>query len=116
MKLIADLAQHIRKAGYRPFIAESGTYGFFTDAEGTRVVSFQTRFGGVTFSGNYRSADPLSCGRGWAIDAGWEATAKGLFESCPPAWATKGFAWRFTTLAEHLKDYQSSSNYHEVTA
>jgi len=49
---IAELAASIQSDGFRVFIAERGDYGFYTDAEGTRVVSFGPDFGGFKFSGN----------------------------------------------------------------
>lgn len=111
---VAELAAEIKAAGYRVFLAESGTYGFFTDAEGARVVCFQFDLGGFKFSGNYRSK---SCGTGWIMGDAYGVSPEGLaamIESRPPHWATKGEAVQQTTLAQHLQTYQLSSRYTEL--
>ena len=109
-----ELAAEIKAAGFRVFLAERGTYGFYTDAEGTRVVSFQYDLCGFKFSGNYNSK---RCGSGWGLGETGEvseAGIKAMFESGPPLWATRGEQVSLTTLAQHLKTYQSSSRYTEV--
>lgn len=114
----AELAQRIRAAGFRVFIAKSGTYGFYTDAEGTRVVCFQFDLGGFKFSGNYKTSNPRSTGTGWSMGESADMTSQGftsMFRSYAPSWAVRGAEWRFTTLAEHLKTYQASSQYTEFT-
>lgn len=114
---VAALAQEILNAGWRVFLAESGTYGFYTDAEGSRVVSFQYDLCGFKFSGNYRSEQPRSTGTGWGLGDSPKVSPEGLrgmFESNPPQWATRGIPTVCTTLEQHLKTYQSSSRYVEV--
>lgn len=114
---IAELAAAIKKAGYRVFIASSGTYGFYTDAQGTRLVSFQYDLGGIKFSGNYKTNNPRSTGTGWVIGTGYDRSAVGfrtMLESGAPSWAVRDAEWRYTTLAEHMKVYQSSSKYTEL--
>lgn len=114
----AELAQRIRAAGFRVFIAKSGTYGFYTDADGSRVVSFQFDLGGFKFSGNYKTSNPRSTGTGWGFGESADVSIKGLhsmFNSYAPQWAVGSAEWRFTTLAEHLKTYQASSQYTEFT-
>lgn len=117
---VKNLAAQIKAAGFRVFLAESGTHGFYTDAEGTRLVSFQRDLGGFKFSGNYRArnaADGRSVGSGWALGDTYKVSPSGLkamLDSCPPQWATRGITVDLTTLAQHLKTYQSSSRYTEV--
>lgn len=114
-QLIANIAAEVLKQGYRPFIAKRGDYGFFTDAEGSRVVSFGCDLGSVKFSGNYKTSKPQSTGTGWRMDTiPGEFDCAGLFNASAPIWATSGETWRYTTLAEHLKTYQPSSQYAEV--
>lgn len=113
---VQQLAADIKAAGFRVFIAKSGTYGFFTDAEGTRVVSFQYDLSGFKFSGNYKSDQPRSTGTGWDLGTNLSGNYKGLFNSSAPDWAVRGANWKHTTLAQHLAVYQSSSAYVEFEA
>jgi hypothetical protein len=116
---VAQLAQQIKAAGFRVFLAKSNTYGFYTDAEGSRVVSFQYDLGGFKFSGNYKpvhSRDGKYVGTGWIMGEYGSVNPEGLqnlFNDTPPRWATKGLACNLTTLAQHLKTYQRSSEYVE---
>ena len=109
---VAQLAAEIKGAGFRVFLAEKGTYGFFTDAEGTRVVCFQFDLGGFKYSGNYVTSAPRQTGTGWQLA---DDSFTGLFNQSAPSWATGGHEWRYTTLAQHLATYQWSSRYVEVT-
>lgn len=107
-----QLAREIKKAGFRVFIAASGTYGFYTDALGQRVVQFQFDLGGFTFNGNYKTDQPSQTGTGWRLEG---STFTGMFNQCPPDWAVRsGITWKFTTLEQYLKTYQSSSKFTEV--
>lgn len=110
-QIIADTAASIKKAGFRVFLAESGTYGFYTDADGSRVVSFQTDLGQLSFSGNYKTNNPSQTGTGWRLNTQGYAD---MFNVVAPAWAVRDAKWQYTTLAQHLKTYQSSSKYREV--
>lgn len=120
VQAIAELAAQIKAAGFRVFIAKSGTYGLYTDAQGSRVVSFQHDLGGFKFLGNYSpvdSRDGKYTGTGWVMGDTWNPSADGfrnMFESGAPRWATRGLEVRLSTLAQHLKTYQRSSRYAEV--
>lgn len=107
-KLVAELVPQIKAAGFRVFVAERGTYGFYTDKDGERVVSFGVGLSGVTFSGNCRSR---RCGTGWRLD---RAPFVEMLWRSPPDWATRGEAVTLTTLQQHLDTYQKSSRYTEV--
>lgn len=114
---VAALAQEIKAAGFRVFIAKSGTHGFYTDEGGTRVVSFQFDLGGFKFSGNYKSDQPRQTGTGWGMGEHASVSASGLknmLESTPPQWAVRGANYRLTTLEQHLATYQASSVYTEI--
>lgn len=113
---IAELAGEIIAQGFRAFIAKDGDYGFYTDAEGTRIVSFSIDLGIIKFSGNYKTSAPQQTGTGWAINYDHNAPIdfKCMFDQYAPRWATGPATWRFTTLAEHLKTYQPSSQYTEI--
>lgn len=106
-----ELAREIKTAGLRVFLAERGTYGFFTDADGKRVVCFQwDGLEGMTFSGNFRSTGPGD-GSGWRMERG---DFHEMLKAYPPQWAVPRSSWAFTTLAQHQKTYQQSSRYAEV--
>ena len=106
LKLVAKL----KGAGFRVFLANEGEgfYGFYTDQEGARVVSFQLDFFTPVFSGNYKSK---KCGTGWRIAT---SSFNNMINENPPQWATRGENVKLSTLADHLKNYQNYSNYLEV--
>lgn len=111
VEAVKELANEIKAAGFRAFITKSGTYGFYTDSAGSKVVSFQYDLGGFTFIGNYKSNNPHS-GTGWGLVTD---SFKAMFAQCPPSWAIpSGYTFKFTTLEQHLKTYQASSQYVEV--
>ena len=109
--IIAALAEKISAAGFRTFIAESGTYGFYTDKEGARVVSFSLDFGSPKFAGNHVSKEPRSHGQGWVMESG--VSFADMLAADTPQWAGGG-ACRPKTLAEYQADYQSSSRFTET--
>jgi hypothetical protein len=103
-EIVNDLVGKIKAAGFRAFVAERGTYGFFTDADGTQVISFGVDLGTVTVSGNYKTDRPRETGTGWVIEktVGDVPDVKALFDQYPPRWATGDAKWSFTTLDRHL--------------
>ena len=105
-----ELASELIAQGYRAFIAASGTYGLYTDAEGSRMVTFQYGLCGFEFGGNYRSPGN---GSGWRLET---ESFDRMFKANPPHWAVGRTPTRLTTLAEHLDIYGSSSKYVEVFA
>ncbi len=113
-EIVRELAEEMLAAGFRVFLAESGTHGFYTNREGTRVVSFQYRLvgSGVEFSGNYKSEDPARWGTGWCIETSDKVNFKEILNATPPRWAAT--AYMFTTLDQHLETYQRSSKYTEL--
>lgn len=108
----AKLAQDIKAAGFRVWLAKSGTYGFYTDETGSRVVSFQLDLGGFNFTGNYKTDQPRQTGTGWQLVQGGRTFAE-MFNECP-TWSLRGASWKFTTLEQHLKTYGQSSGFVEV--
>ena len=109
---ITALAQEIKTAGFRPFIAKGGTYGFYTDAAGSRVVSFSLDFGAPIFSGNHVSEAPKSHGQGWRMES--RASYADMLSALTPQWAG-GSNCRPKTLKEYQDDYQSSSQFTELS-
>ena len=113
----AIIAQAAINAGYRAFIAESGHYGFYTDAKGSRIVSFQCDGFHDSISGNYKTSNPAKTGTGWRISDDFSKdNLVAYFEQFPPRWATGDATWEYTTLDQHQDTYQASSKYSEVTA
>lgn len=110
VEAVKALAEQIKSQGFRVFIAKSGTYGFYTDSEGTRIVSFQYDLGGFRFTGNYKTSQPRSTGTGWQLRDG---DFKQMFAEFP-SWSLRGASWKFTTLEQHLATYQASSQYKEI--
>lgn len=113
-ELIKETAKEIKSHGFRVFIAERGTYGFYTDAEGSRVVSFEADLCGLRFSGNYQSQ---TCGTGWGLKSPPSLSKSDLDRtlfSTAPLWATQGERVSYTTLEKKLAIYQSSSKYKEL--
>jgi hypothetical protein len=108
-QVIKELSDELIDAGFRVFIAESGTYGFYTDKSGERVVSFQVDYLSPVFSGNYKSKH---CGTGWRFERPLEYDQ--MLNAGAPYWATKGERIRYTSLDDHLNQYQASSKYSEV--
>jgi hypothetical protein len=114
-------AERIKAMGFKVYLAQperdssAGLYGFITDAEGARVVSFSFNDGG-SLGGCYGPPSRES-GTGWRMDKGPEslrtaADVKEALYSMPPAFCGKG--WRsLTSAAVYLQAY-SSSNFVEV--
>lgn len=111
---VAAFAGRIKGLGFRVFIAKAGTYGFITDASGSRVLSFSLTGNGL--SGNYGPPSATS-GTGWRVDKSPSdlRTADDVREALyayPPPWTGNG--WKhMTTVAQHLASYGSSSKYEE---
>jgi hypothetical protein len=112
VEAVAQLAQEIKAAGFRVFLAASKTYGFYTDAEGSKVVSFQLDLGGFNFTGNYTSDQPRQTGTGWQLAQGGRTYTE-MFNECP-TWSVRGANWKYTTLAQKLAVYQASSKFEEI--
>lgn len=109
-----ELAKNIKASGFRVFVSKDGegTYGFYTDAEGSKIVSFQLNLGGFNFTGNYKTDQPRSTGTGWQLNQSTGRTYQDMFNE-PPTWSLRGASWKYTTLEQHLKTYQASSKYVE---
>ena len=111
-----ELAARIKALGFRVFVAERGEYGFITDAEGSRVLSFGFSDGG-SLGGNYGPPSKES-GTGWRMDRTpydlkTAADVSAALYAPAPAFTGKGWR-RYTTLEQHLQQYGSSSRYQEA--
>lgn len=104
-KMVSKLVAMIQKENLRVFVAERGDYGFYTDAKGKRVVSFQLD-PCLNFSGKYKS---LHNGTSWRIIEGLPDDFTNLLKTNSP------FEFiRYATLDEYLNMYQKSSKFKEV--
>jgi hypothetical protein len=120
---VTTLATNLIAAGYRVFIAKSGHYGFYTDKEGTKIISFQMDLSGVSVTGNYKTSNPRQTGTGWRITDSFncfnkypgvnKVEADRVFNAFPPSWALGSATFKHTTLEQHLKTYGQSSGYIE---
>jgi hypothetical protein len=109
--IIKEVAGKIKESGNRVFISSNGEYGFFTDPEGLRVVTFGIDLGTVYYSGNYNSTNS---GTGWKLD-NQKAGFSEMLSADAPRWAIgKDPKWSYKTMEQHLAIYQSSSQYKEV--
>jgi hypothetical protein len=113
-----EFAHFIKGLGFRAFVAKNDGirgHGFFTNADGSRVVSFQMDDGSL--GGNYGPPSRES-GTGWRLaDTVWtiktRADAERALNEHPSAFCGKG--WKnFTTLETHLGMYGASSGYQEI--
>jgi len=114
---INELSITLKKEGFRVFVSSSGTYGFFTNEVGDRVVSFQVDdlSYAYSFAGNYypeKASSGVRVGRGWRLDN--NLSFKNMIASNAPQWATLGHAVKYTTLEKYLKNYQKSSQFTEL--
>ena len=112
-KYIAELAQDIKAAGFRVFLAESGTHGFYTDDQGSKIVSFQLDILTPTFSGNYDTSNPSQAGQGWIIGTGSD-NYKAIFDETPPTAHFGNTKWRYKSLNDYISLYQKSSKFAEL--
>lgn len=119
-----EFGAFIKGLGFRVFVAGNDGprgYGFITDAEGSRVLSFGME---GDLGGNYGPPSRES-GTGWRIEGDniWtlktaEDVRRALYAR-PPQWCqhateTRGGWKHLTTVEEHLGLYGSSSKYQEL--
>ena len=117
-ELVSAFAEKARSFGYEVWLAEAGTYGFYSDSEGKRVAGFQfTLAGGVSVSGSYLPT--RESGDGWMIvdsvhpDSVTEEDLKAWLNASAPRWANSNPI--YTTPSQQLAMYGQSSKYSEVT-
>ena len=112
---IQELVKELHKEGLRVFLSKAGTYGFFTNTEGNRVVSFGKNYFAIDFSGNYITDNPKQTGTCWRLNSENFSSYKDLLKCSAPPWALGAAKIiRYTTLEDKLKQYGKSSGYCEV--
>lgn len=108
-------AKRIKALGFRVFLAENREYGFITNDDGSRVISFSFSLE-PSLGGNYGPPSRES-GTGWRLSRSPESLrtvedVEAAFAETPPAWCGKG--WRYmTTLEQYLKAYGATSRFYE---
>jgi len=111
----AEIAGRAVAEGFRAFLAEAGNYGFYTDLEGTRVVSFQVNGYEERVSGNYVTNKAQQTGTGWVISDGIRfEKLRSYLDERPPKWAVGDATWNYATLENQMERYNKSSRYEEV--
>lgn len=115
-EFIKELSKELLGQGLRVFISSNGTYGFYTDEKGTRVVCFNIYYTSIKFFGNYSTDKPQQTGTGWVITDDVVSDYRELLYTNAPQWALSGAtSVKYSSLEQHLKRYGSSSGYKEVT-
>lgn len=118
---ITRLAKVLKSFGYDVYISESGTYGFFCNPDGSKLISFQIDYFFINFSANHRSNN---LGSGYRITGDeqcivWQMefwATKEFFDgllACKPYKSRKKNEYfiKWTSLNEHMAFYNSSSKY-----
>jgi len=111
--LFDEIATTLRNYGLFVYRSKSGSYGFYTDGTGDRVVSFQTTGGRTMFSGNYATCKD---GTGWQMTEDVPRNrdeALALLYALAPAWANR--APVYMTCEDYLACYGRSSGFKIVT-
>lgn len=118
---IVKLTKKLLSLGFRVWVAEKGSYGFYSDESGSRVCDFQVDYFFISFSGNYSSSNS---GTGWRISKDEEFTITNEGVHITKEKASKMLhcnTWVrdpkivYTTLDQKLKSYSfECSKYSEV--
>lgn len=118
---ITELVNKIKSFGYSVYLAERGNYGFFTNSDGSKIVSFQIDYFFFNFSANHKS---IGLGTGYRITSDEQCLLWEIDKFCTdeflqklinaPIYKSRRKNEKFiswTTLEQHLASYQSSSKY-----
>jgi hypothetical protein len=111
---IVEIADAIKAKGYRVFIAKEGTYGFYTDKDGLKIVRFGLDWmSEINVYGTYKT-NVKANGSGWLISEVFDNDKiDDYIRAFAPTWAVGYSKVHYTTLSEFLKLYDYSSRYHE---
>jgi hypothetical protein len=101
-----EFAHECKAKGFDAYLAEKGTYGFYTD--GVRVVCFAMDLN-LCLSGNYEPSREF--GTGWRMDDG--TGIEKAIRANAPSW-TKNDKPIYTTPEKYLERYQSSSRFTKI--
>lgn len=116
-----ELVNKIKSFGYPVYLSEKGNYGFFTNQDGSRIVSFQIDYFFFNFSANHKS---IGLGTGYRITSDGKCLLWEIDNFCTatfleklinaPIYKSRRKNERFlswTTLEQYLKMYQDSSKF-----
>lgn len=116
-EMAIEFAKKVKSLGFRAYLAYTNEYGIITDSVGQRVLCFGSDFRGINLSGNYLPSK--GSGTGWKISDSVPATdtltadyITRALQANAPSWANNKPV--YTTLAQHLDSYGSSSKYVEL--
>lgn len=110
--IIKEVANTLVGFGFTVYLSKSKTHGFYTNKQGSRVISFQTDLGVIKFSGNYKPS--RESGTGWGMEYKTSPltlkVATDMLAANAPSW-TRNYNPQYTTAAQHLETYGASSGY-----
>lgn len=111
LKVIEELSEKLLAFGFRVFLSESKTYGFYTNEKGCPLISFQVNYLTPVFSGNYSPATKRH-GTGWRIKTNPDTKEdfERLLYSFPsyPLTTDDNQVIKWTCLEEYLCTYKHS--------
>ena len=118
-EIIKEVVEKLKSEGFLVWVAESGLYGFYSDASKNRVVYFDVKYGVVVYSGCYRPKNP---GHGRYVGTGWSLPFNGILSGneyatilglTAPYWATNRLDILYHDVDSYLKT-NKHSKYEEV--
>lgn len=112
IELIRKFANKALKQGFRVFLSDKETYGFFTNKEGEKIIYFETQYSGLVFFGQYEAKEPSRIGAGWRIETD-STDCHELFKETPPRWVMGGAKYKYIKLKDFLEK-RNHSKYTEI--
>lgn len=111
---IKEVVEKLKSEGFLVWVAESGLYGFYSDASKKRVVYFEARYGVVEYAGCYRPknhADGRHVGTGWTLP--FNGILSGdqyatILDLAAPCWATNRLDILYHDVDSYLKTNKHS--------
>jgi len=111
---ILQFANELVDMGFTVYIAESGTYGFYTNSDQSRVISFGLSYGSVKLSHNCEPHEETGTGWTLALPQQWDYDGfNAVLNSGLPYWNRVTMPVKMATMATYLKRYQKSSKFWE---
>lgn len=115
-EILRPVVTDLMSQGFRVFIAQEGPYknaaGFYTDAKGEHLVTFDAHFGQLGFRGHVIRENGDSGCMTWQIKQG---KYQDMLAIKPPKWVTGNTPCRQTRVEDMLA-LATDSHYTEITA